>query len=586
MNSRMIRMLLALFPRVWRARYGEEFAGFLRDHPLTLFTLYDIAACAAREHFRAKTSPRLTDRAETALRFAAEEIMRGTQRGGSIFLGLLREGEGLGAVLLREAGLEGDRVREVVESLAPDDRGLPGVDGGERWRALVAAWARDEAVALGQRFVGTEHILLGLLGNETRVKDLLRAVGQSSDELHARVLGRIAELRGDRNARVKKWIVILALVAVGLAFSICAFAAERGVGQKDGQTLAAAVPKGPNFEKVSIPLGSDGTLEARLISPAGAGPFPAAVLIPGFVPGSENRKELALDETADGDPGTVFARPLAADGIVVLQIPIGSGGLSLGDLASRALAAHEYLRTRSPVVRTKVGIIGQSMGGYVAYAAAARSDDVSFVMTLATPVESIDSAFGDALDRVLVAGNAPPEVRRSISSMMQQCLDLAARDEPAETLRPKVEAFLRAEYEWLPRSQRDMVAKTADEFVAKLLDHYLRDIASPTFRSLIGLDFNKAIRQIKCPALVLFAERDFKVEPGRSSRLAEAALSATGRSDWTVRVIKGADHLFRRERRPAETGAANESLLASEFLSTTTTWLGERLRTTSENSKP
>jgi len=186
----------------------------------------------------------------------------------------------------------------------------------------------------------------------------------------------------------------------------------------------------------------------------------------------------------------------------------------------------------------------------------------------------------------LVAGNAPPEVRRSISSMMQQCLDLAARDEPAETLRPKVEAFLRAEYEWLPRSQRDMVAKTADEFVAKLLDHYLRDIASPTFRSLIGLDFNKAIRQIKCPALVLFAERDFKVEPGRSSRLAEAALSATGRSGWTVRVIEGADHLFRRERRPAETGAANESLLASEFLSTTTTWLGERLRTTSENSKP
>ena len=49
----MIRLLLALYPRVWRRRYGEEFRALLETTPLTARTLLDVLRNAARQHTRA-----------------------------------------------------------------------------------------------------------------------------------------------------------------------------------------------------------------------------------------------------------------------------------------------------------------------------------------------------------------------------------------------------------------------------------------------------------------------------------------------------------------------------------------------------
>lgn len=48
----MIGFLLALHPRSWRARYGEEFRALLEADPVTATVVCDVLRNAARQHAR------------------------------------------------------------------------------------------------------------------------------------------------------------------------------------------------------------------------------------------------------------------------------------------------------------------------------------------------------------------------------------------------------------------------------------------------------------------------------------------------------------------------------------------------------
>ena len=48
----MIRLLVALYPRKWRASFGEEFAALLEDTRLTPGAVFDVVASAGKLHAR------------------------------------------------------------------------------------------------------------------------------------------------------------------------------------------------------------------------------------------------------------------------------------------------------------------------------------------------------------------------------------------------------------------------------------------------------------------------------------------------------------------------------------------------------
>ncbi|MCX7572268.1 ATP-dependent Clp protease ATP-binding subunit [Tumebacillus sp. DT12] len=109
---------------------------------------------------------RFTERAQKVLALAQEEANRlghsgvGTEH---ILLGLVREGEGIAAKSLVSLGLSSDKVQKEVEKII--GRG-PGQQGGMAYtpRAKkVIELSIDEARKLGHNYVGTEHILLGLI---------------------------------------------------------------------------------------------------------------------------------------------------------------------------------------------------------------------------------------------------------------------------------------------------------------------------------------------------------------------------------------------------------------------------------------
>ncbi len=81
-----------------------------------------------------------------------------------ILLGLIREGNGIAAKALESMNVSLDRVHEQVNELV--EKGQPSPDGAipfTQHAKLVLELALAEAQLLGHNYIGTEHILLGLI---------------------------------------------------------------------------------------------------------------------------------------------------------------------------------------------------------------------------------------------------------------------------------------------------------------------------------------------------------------------------------------------------------------------------------------
>ncbi|MBX5475628.1 MAG: ATP-dependent Clp protease ATP-binding subunit [Clostridia bacterium] len=111
---------------------------------------------------------RYSERAQRVIILAQEEARRlnynyvGTEH---LLLGLIREGSGIAAKALQNLGIDLDHVRAEVEKVI--GRGNQPVSGEigytPRAKKVVMELALEEARQLGHNYVGTEHILLGLI---------------------------------------------------------------------------------------------------------------------------------------------------------------------------------------------------------------------------------------------------------------------------------------------------------------------------------------------------------------------------------------------------------------------------------------
>ena len=111
---------------------------------------------------------RFTERARKVIILAKEEARRfnhdyiGTEH---ILLGLIREGEGVAAAVLQKIGVSLENIRLEVEKLVqpgPTTQIIGDIPFTPRAKKALEL-AAEEARALGHNYIGTEHILLGLI---------------------------------------------------------------------------------------------------------------------------------------------------------------------------------------------------------------------------------------------------------------------------------------------------------------------------------------------------------------------------------------------------------------------------------------
>ena len=156
---------------------------------------------------------RFTDRARRVVVLAQEEARMlnhnyiGTEH---VLLGLIREGEGVAGKALESLGISQEAVRQQVEEIIGQDQHAPSghIPFTPRAKKVLELSLR-EALQLGHNYIGTEHILLGLIreGEGVAAQVLvklgadLNRVRQQVNQLLAGLSGQGARRRG-RAARV------------------------------------------------------------------------------------------------------------------------------------------------------------------------------------------------------------------------------------------------------------------------------------------------------------------------------------------------------------------------------------------------
>ncbi|WP_427340396.1 ATP-dependent Clp protease ATP-binding subunit [Caloranaerobacter sp. DY30410] len=156
---------------------------------------------------------RFTERAQKVILFAQEEAKQlrhnyvGTEH---LLLGLIREGEGIAAKVLKNSGVDLDKVRQQVINLIGYGNEEGELLGFTPRTKRVFELSLIEAKNLGHNYIGTEHILLGLIREgEGVAATILKGLGMDLAKARKEIIGMLDNSfnrrgqKGNRRGHVK-----------------------------------------------------------------------------------------------------------------------------------------------------------------------------------------------------------------------------------------------------------------------------------------------------------------------------------------------------------------------------------------------
>jgi alpha-beta hydrolase superfamily lysophospholipase len=269
----------------------------------------------------------------------------------------------------------------------------------------------------------------------------------------------------------------------------------------------------------------DVTLAGTLVMPAPPsmpGPYPAVVWIHGRGKAARN-----------GFRG--FARLLAQRGIASLIYDKRGVGASTGDhdkanvydFAGDALAAIEFLATRTEIDRKQIGIHATSAGGWSAAIAAKRTKiPLAFIITNVGPAESVrDQQIHVAKYSMRQSGvNFTPEEYAAAAEHMSLMEDFSYTGKGWEALQSSVVKAKQtrwARFVDLPESE------SYEDIGWVRLNQY---------------DPGPDLKKIAVPFLALYGGSDYVVPPEENVKKLERYLTEAGNTDFKIVVFPGADH--------------------------------------------
>src|SRR5829696_1732785 len=153
-----------------------------------------------------------TERVRKVFTMAREEAARlhheyvGTEH---ILLGLIREGEGVAATVLQNLNVELEEIQQKIEETVKKGKAgqasgpdLPYTSRAKKVLELAMAEARD----LTHNYVGTEHLLLGLIREEKGIAaQVLKKAGMTLDEARAETLRLLGSDHSPERSMTKVW---------------------------------------------------------------------------------------------------------------------------------------------------------------------------------------------------------------------------------------------------------------------------------------------------------------------------------------------------------------------------------------------
>ncbi|MFL5603894.1 MAG: alpha/beta fold hydrolase [Gemmatimonadaceae bacterium] len=326
--------------------------------------------------------------------------------------------------------------------------------------------------------------------------------------------------------------------------------------QRNGET--ARVAQRVEIEKREDVQFSNGDvrLAGTLISPRTQAKHPVIILVHGS--GAEDREYLLP-----------LARFLIRHGIAVLGYDKRGVGASTGDwhtasfeeLAGDVVAAFHYLKTRSDVDSTQIGLLGVSQAGWVMPLAAIRAKDIAFVVSISGPgIPAAETTIDQARNEMTMNGMKSETVNQIVDLMkLQYHFAQTAQDwDKYAAARNALVARLGQAPETFPGSQTDPYWG----FIRRL---YFYDPA-PT------------LRQLKTPTLALFGGLDNNVLAEKNKAAWDSALRTAGNRDYTSLILPRANHIMLEAKVGSNSEMPSLRRYVPEYAVTVRDWLAKRIR--------
>ena len=294
------------------------------------------------------------------------------------------------------------------------------------------------------------------------------------------------------------------------------------------QEAAIEADNNKPYHAEEVTFTNDGiTFAGTLTVPNSGNNFPAVVLIAGSGPHDRN------EEVFNHKPFLVLADALSRNGFAVLRYDERGVGATVGGdplaptepLATDAMAALRYLKSRPEVDATRAGLMGHSEGGMIAIMNAAQHpDEVPFIVSLAgTGVDGVELGMQQFKLLIKAMGTVPDSADLRFN---EEALRIIAAEKDSVALRNKMRAF----YQSHPEQLKDVGDKmTIDQLV---------DMALIT-SCVIQYDPTENLKRVKCPMLAINGMLDAQVA-------CEENLEAIKRlvPHATVKPYEGLNHFF------------------------------------------
>jgi dipeptidyl aminopeptidase/acylaminoacyl peptidase len=264
----------------------------------------------------------------------------------------------------------------------------------------------------------------------------------------------------------------------------------------------------------------DAVLAGTLIIPKGKGPFPGVVLI--HTSGNQTRSEEFYRSR-----GFFFA----ANGIAALIYDRRGRGASTGSevsmelLADDAIAGVGFLRTIASVDGKKVGVMGNSQGGYVAPLAVSRSKDIAFLITVSAPSIDPNQQNDFTVKNDLQLLKVPED---SIDLVMKLRNDI--RDFQYNQIGDEAELLGRLNQ-----------IRSRAWFKFTLLDDSVQNLSSEA-KDFLNYDPIPSWQKVHIPVLAVWGDSDRRVPAEQSKKEITVALELAGNKNYTCVVFPNSSH--------------------------------------------
>lgn len=309
-------------------------------------------------------------------------------------------------------------------------------------------------------------------------------------------------------------------------------------------------------EEVRVTNSSAGVILAGTLTlPQSPGPHSAVILLTGS--GPQNRDE----ELFQHKPFLVLADYLTRRGIAVLRMDDRGVGQSTGDytrtttgdFADDALAGLAFLKSRSAINASCIGLVGHSEGGMIAPIAATRSCEVAFIILLAGPGLPFRDIVLGQIQQELQQQGVPDSVIRSICCWQGQLYDIVGKQTSNQQAEEEIlEAF----------SNLDLQTKQDLHLTIDSVKKEIPNLLGPWWRYAMRYSPAATLARVCCPVLALNGAKDMQVRAKENLDCIAHALKRGGNSHVTAKSLPGLNHLFQT----APTGAEAEYVKIEETL--------------------